>query len=234
MTVSFDQSAFKNQWSIKISKILFLLVLLLFLLHCSVKCIEYFQGTDSLSYKVMKRLFDLDGENTIPAWFSACLLWTSGLCLCLIGYLKRDLFSKYWYVLSISFVYLSIDESLSLHEAASRAMRKVFEANSFTIPHLYNLYWTLPAGFLVFILLLFLLPLLRTLCPTARHIFVFAGFVYISGAIGLELLGGYAANMMPLIFYEIIFPLEEVFELAGIIIFLHGLTSIIISKLRIG
>ena len=234
MAADFDHVELNNPLSIKISKFLFILVSIFLVMHFGFKIIQYSQGVDQIAYRVLRRLFDLDGENTIPAWFSACLLWTSGVCLFAIGYLKPTLLSKYWYVLSFSFIYLSIDESLSLHEKASRGMQQIFEANDFSIPYLYNLYWIIPAGLLVLVLFLFLLPFLRALPPATRYLFVFAGSVYVMGAIGLELVGGFAANMMPYMFYEVIFPFEEFFEMSGVIIFLHGLTAILFSEWREG
>ena len=99
MAADFDHVELNNPLSIKISKFLFILVSIFLVMHFGFKIIQYSQGVDQIAYRVLRRLFDLDGENTIPAWFSACLLWTSGVCLFAIGYLKPTLLSKYWYVL---------------------------------------------------------------------------------------------------------------------------------------
>ncbi|MDA7726819.1 hypothetical protein N8881_08540 [Pseudomonadales bacterium] len=232
MSENHEDVDLNNHLSLRVTRALLLLVVFFLAMHVCFKLAEYLQPADGMTYRVLRRLFDLDGENTITAWFSSFLLSTSALLLYLIGYLKHNSHSKYWYILSIAFFYLSIDESLSFHEKASRAIRRIFEANEFSIPFLYNIYWVLPAGALSLILFLYLLPFLRATHQKIRNVFIAAGVVYVTGAVGLEVAGGFIANNFQYVFYELIFPFEELFEMVGVIIFLHALTSVLVLEVR--
>ncbi|WP_238178428.1 hypothetical protein [Calothrix sp. 336/3] len=59
-----------------------------------------------------------------------------------------------------------------------------------------------------------------------RSNFLVAGLIYLSGAIGCELIGGYILDSrMRGIFYLIIITLEESLEMLGIAVFIYGLLS---------
>src|SRR5689334_13266364 len=63
--------------------------------------------------------FDLDGERNIPSFFSMLLLMTSAVILYMISIIKRKFqfpFRNHWLGLSLIFLFLSMDELISLHE----------------------------------------------------------------------------------------------------------------------
>ncbi|MCF6183902.1 MAG: hypothetical protein L3J56_04600, partial [Bacteroidales bacterium] len=65
----------------------------------------------------LSSLFSFDGEQDFPAWFSTLNLAYSGFLLYLIHtkskIIKPD---RYWLFLSCIFMFLSLDEMISLHE----------------------------------------------------------------------------------------------------------------------
>lgn len=67
-------------------------------------------------------LFNVNYEQNIPTLFSVILLLLSGSLLALIFCLHRKQHSKlriYWAILSLGFIYMSIDEFAELHEKLS-------------------------------------------------------------------------------------------------------------------
>jgi hypothetical protein len=76
----------------------------------------------------IKKLFDLDGEANIPAWFSSIQLFMIGLVL-LIKSLQSNLdhsFSRLFFpIVSIGFIFLSADEMASIHEKINGMLKYV-------------------------------------------------------------------------------------------------------------
>lgn len=73
--------------------------------------------------------FNLDLENNIPSHFSSGLLLLASMLLALIAFFKKkgnDIFARHWAVLSIVFLYLSLDEAASIHELVNRPMRTMY------------------------------------------------------------------------------------------------------------
>lgn len=64
------------------------------------------------------RLLDLDGEGKPPAAFSALLLAAAGVSCFAVRRVDGD--RRRWPVLGSFFVFMAVDESLTLHETASR------------------------------------------------------------------------------------------------------------------
>ena len=82
----------------------------------------------------LRRAFDMDGEGTFFSWYSSGLLLLSALCWFFqLEFLRKPLDRYVAAVAALTFSLLSMDESISLHEAASRVMQKAsgspFEAS---------------------------------------------------------------------------------------------------------
>ena len=66
--------------------------------------------------------FSLSYEQNLPTWFSTCMLFACAVLLALIATGARrgeDPFARHWTVLAITFLFLSVDEFVSLHENLS-------------------------------------------------------------------------------------------------------------------
>lgn len=84
--------------------------------------IIYTTGNNNEDGLLMK--FNMDLEQTLPTYISTInLLIASGL-LALVAKFKRsigDTFWVHWCVLSLGFLFLSVDESISIHEVIVRS-----------------------------------------------------------------------------------------------------------------
>ncbi|MEG4203587.1 hypothetical protein QUA20_06630 [Microcoleus sp. Pol7_A1] len=171
--------------------------------------------------------FNVDYEGNIPTFYSFLALLFSSVLLGVIAYAKNldsCRYKHHWKILSFIFLYLSLDEVSQLHEKLVNPMRSLINATGF-------LYfsWVVPIGFLVAIFLLSYSKFLFHLPVSTRKLFVAASALYIGGAIGVEMLGGYIVYTAGpgTLSYVILTTLEESFEMVGIVVFIHALISYI-------
>jgi len=169
------------------------------------------------------RLTWVDGEGNIPAWYSAVLLLLCTLLLATITLGQRsetDGRFAGWLLLTLIFLFLSMDEIAQLHELAITPLRSRFETSGF----LYYA-WIIPAGIAVVVLTLGYLRFLGRLPTRTRQLFLLAGAVYIGGALGVEAISGKQASLHGEhnLTYHAIITLEELLEMAGIILFIYSL-----------
>ena len=171
------------------------------------------------------RQISLDGEQTVGAWFSSLLLLLNAGLLAVVALFARRASDRdwpRWTLLSLIFVALAIDESVSFHEALIdplRAMLGVGGALHFA--------WVVPAIPLVFGLGLFFLPFLRRLPAPDAGRFALAGLIYVGGALGLEMVGGQIASQSgkASTSFVIAMCVEESMELIGLLIFAGALMN---------
>ena len=170
--------------------------------------------------------FNLDAENNVPTWFSSTCLFLCAVALAAITLLERVRRSKlaaHWFALSVVFALLSLDEEASFHEMLVDPLRALLHTNG---PFFFA--WVIPGGLFVIGFVITFVGFLRGLDPYTRRSFVLAGAVYVSGALGMEMVGSnyYAshglnadATYMSLAF------VEEILEMSGTILFLRALLS---------
>lgn len=175
----------------------------------------------------LAKAFSVDYERNIPTAYSILALLFSSILLGTIAYgknLDSDRYKNHWKVLSFIFFYISFDEAVQIHEKFMEPMRSLLNATGF----LYFT-WVVPIGFLVAIFLLSYAKFLFHLPTSTRNLFVTASLLYIGGALGMEMVGGYQAYTVGMenIPYLIIVTVEEFLEMLGIIVFIHALISYI-------
>ncbi|MEG4350955.1 hypothetical protein QUA70_22025 [Microcoleus sp. LAD1_D5] len=173
------------------------------------------------------RVFNVDAERNLPTFYSFLALLFSSLLLGVIAHAKNldsDRYKNHWKILSFIFLYLSLDEAGQLHEKFINPMRSLLNASGF----LYFT-WIVPFGFLVAIFLLSYSKFVFHLPVATRKLFVAACALYIGGAIGMEIPGGYlfSTTGMESVPYLIVATIEESLEMLGIVVFIHGLISYI-------
>lgn len=136
----------------------------------------------------MLAIFDLDSENTIPAWFSSVLLLTAAALLILIGYLTPpgQPGRMHWIILGGIFALLSLDEGASLHERLNGLFGHLGVGGSGATRYP----WVIAATILVPLVGAAFVPFLWRLPPIDRIRFIVAGLVYVGGALGVEFLEG--------------------------------------------
>ncbi len=181
------------------------------------------------------RLAWVDGEGNIPAWYSAAQLLLCAVLLAIIAFAQKQLGKGYvfhWLILCLIFAFLSLDETVQLHELSIRPLQGMFGGSGF----LYYA-WIIPAGVCVALFVLGYLKFLVQLPARTRRLFLTAGIIFIGGAIGLEAISGNHASLHgeQNLTYHLIVTVEELFEMAGVVIFIYALLDYIARQFtRVG
>lgn len=177
------------------------------------------------------RLIDFDKERNIPSFYSALAIMLAGILLLYISAIEKKYNGKFkhWLGLAFLFIFLSMDEAVSIHELFSGPTRSLLNLDG----ALY-LAWVVPYGVLACGLLVTYLRFLVGLSPAVRMLFMLGGFIFVSGAVGFELLGSnyhYIGNADDP-GYALIYTLEELFEMVGIAVFVYGLLFYVQTELK--
>ena len=112
----------------RVTQILLLVVAVLVTLSVAGQCYRYFIGNDPSILKIVGKV-DLDGEgDCLPTWYQICSLFFCFILLTIITLGKRaaqESWVKHWGFLALTFLYLSLDEAISLHEQLSKLGKQV-------------------------------------------------------------------------------------------------------------
>lgn len=177
-------------------------------------------------------LFNVDGECNIPTYFSSILLLISALLLFIITSIEIKLKTShalYWGILSCGFLLMAIDEALFLHERLINPMRHILGYGNYgegaSNLGVFNFAWVIPAIVLILILAFYFRRFFLRLPKKSRLTFLIAALLYIGGAIGFELIGGYYCELHgeTNLTYSMITTVEESLEMTGSIVFIYGL-----------
>ena len=215
-----------------VTQFLLRVVVCLLVLSCLSMIVVYF-FPDSQSAYYFAQIFNVDKERNIPTLYSFLALLFSALLLGVIADAKKldsDPYKHHWKILSFIFLWLSLDEIGQLHEKLKNPMRSLLNATGF----LYFT-WVVPIGFLVVIFLFCYRKFLLHLPVATKKMFVAAAALYIGGALGMEMVGGYIASTTGKnLSYVIGLTIEESLEMLGIVVFIHALMSYIKTYLNGG
>lgn len=174
-------------------------------------------------------LFDFDREDNIPTLFSSLLLLASAVLLMSISFIHNRLRNPWlpWFGLACIFLFLSFDEIASFHERLTMPVRSVMDVSG-----IFYFAWVIPYMFILLFLLAVYSRFLISLPKRFMSLFILSGGVYISGAIGLELLGGLHASSFGVagLQYSVIYTFEELLEMLGVMLFIYSLLSYIKSE----
>lgn len=166
--------------------------------------------------------FDLDAEANLPTWYSSLALFACAAVLAVIGWRTKQRGGRYvghWRALSGIFMFLSLDELAQLHEHLGH-LHEIWHTHG-----LFYFAWVIPGFFFVLLVGLAFLRFLAHLPAATRWRVVVAGLVYVTGALGVEALGGWRAETMGMnnMTHSLIATVEEVMEMAGVACFLVAL-----------
>lgn len=153
---------------------------------------------------LLLQLFDLDEENNLPTWFSSFLLLNNAFILYVFAGSVSGRYRSHWFLLSAGFLILAVDEVAGLHESFNSAI----EMN-----------WAIFGGALVLVVALVFTPFMLSLERRLAALFVASGFIFISGAIIVELLAEDMVNDS--LAYTFSTALEEGLEMMGALLFLY-------------
>lgn len=206
--------------------------------NLAVQVAKFFFGRDTLWG--FSRLLDVNNENSLPAWYSSATLLLCATLLWLISSVKRqqsDKYAKHWQGLSVIFLLLALDEAASLHEILI-PFGWAWNTRGF-----FKFIWVVPGMIFVLSVVLVYWKFLIALPAKTRYLFVIAGAIYVSGAIGWEMIGGqyfqYAIdNPIDLtsgwggMTLALMLAMEEFLEMLGILVFIYALLSYIDANFR--
>jgi hypothetical protein len=166
----------------------------------------------------------------VPGFSSLLLLLCSGLLGIIMHAKKRqgEKDSLYWLGLAASFLFLSFDELFMMHERLVIPVRAAVHATG-----LLYFAWVIPYGIGVSVLALVYLHFLLRLPASVRHLTVGAGVIYVTGALGFELLAGayFEEHRTKDLVFAMLATCEETLEMGGALLFLYALMTYIDAEL---
>lgn len=167
-------------------------------------------------------LFDLNGERNIPTWYASSTLLVCSALLALIASSEAKKGARYvlhWRALSAIFLAMSVDEVVQIHEQTIGPLRSVFATAG-----LFHYAWSILGIVFVLAFALAYLPFVASLDTRTKHLFVTSGVLYVGGALGMELIQGWHDSLYGVDgVTALITTVEEVLEMAGVVIFIYAL-----------
>ena len=203
----------------------------LLLAHIAGFILDYVLHSHSRFTEKMLQYFDLNLENNFPSFFSALILAFSALLLLIIYFYEKInniKSARYWLVLGLIFIFLSFDESIQIHEDLAKFIRPKLATD---LSGFLYWAWVVPYAFFVLAVVIYFMRFVLNLPTFTRNLFFLSGFIYISGALGLELLEGYFFKLYGLnhIYNRILYFTEELMEMMGVTIFIYALLKYMAS-----
>lgn len=168
-------------------------------------------------------VFDADSEEGVLTWISIVLLFSVAGLLFANGQAAmqngRDVVLP-WFGLSVLFGIVSFDEFYGLHERLSDVLFRNVGGSG-----LFHFAWVVPLGLLAVAGLWLLMPFLTSLGPRTRRLAVLSAMVYLTGAVGMEMLAGLVIEELGrnTFQYRLLTNAEEGLEVSGILLFIYTL-----------
>ncbi len=236
-----------------IVRALIIAVLFITLVSVAARFALYMWGEEGLLQPL--RIFDVGEERSIPAWFESLQFLLCSLLLAVVAVAKKqrgDRYSVHWSVLSIILLLLSLDEVASIHEAIGQQSERVLHNTmGFTPSGAITFYWVVPGAAFTLVVVLAYLRFLTQLPQTTRRLFLFAGALFVLGALGIEMLSAQvlsssegivnwvvssgimvdrgSASAIPRLIVGLQTSIEEMFEMLGLTAFVYALLAYIRS-----
>ena len=170
------------------------------------------------------QLFTLNAEANIPSIYSSYALIFCCFLLAIIAKSKHQTKNRYrthWKFLALLFLYLALDEGASIHEVSIGKTRTILNTDGF-----FYYAWVIPAIILFSLFALVYLKFVLSLPKKTRSLFVLSAVMFISGAIGVEMICGQIVTLQGSddnLTYALMATAEETLEMFAIAIFAYAL-----------
>jgi len=200
---------------------LFIIVAVLISIHIVLKILEFGFGHDIILGLIP--FLRVTSEGIIPTMYSTVALLAASSLFGLISIActqAKRIFALSWASLSAIFLFLAMDEALMIHE-----MLNIKLTGSFDTSGINDQAWIIPYGIGVIILGVIYIKFLRSLPRRTCRLMVSAACIFLTGAIGMEILGEIIGDNA--IIGNIISTVEETFEMSGIVILIYALLEYI-------
>lgn len=213
----------------KVTRFLLAAIALLIFLNFSERAVVYWLNAHNDS-QLISIYFNFDEEYNLPSLYSALALGFCSYLLTIIATFEKATkakFSKHWKALSFIFIFLAVDEACSIHEIFIPVLREAIGAEG-----ILYFTWVIPGFLFVIAFAVAFRKFVFSLPTKIKTLFILAGMLYITGALGMELVGGYIAdNFGYSTIYGISSTIEELLEMLGVVVFINGLLSYLQSQL---
>jgi hypothetical protein len=169
---------------------------------------------------------NLDSEISVPTWFQSTLLLLSGALTAGIALHSSRAsrgYVRHWMVAAVALILMSGDEMLALHEMLIDPVSALLDVGG----GLVYFAWIVPGAVVALAFAATYLRFLAHLPQRTRKLFVTAGVLYLMGVLGMEALdGAYASSQgSDTLGYMLLTDLEELFEMAGLLVLVYALLS---------
>ncbi len=170
---------------------------------------------------------DFNAEQNLPTLFSTFLLIFSSISFLLLWHVQRgeERKSWIWLMFTIIFLFLACDEFCEIHENLSEPFHLLFNTSG-----LLYYAWVIPYGLAAIIILLFAFPLWLKMPDKIKIYTALAAFLFLMGAVGMEMLGGRRYEMLDDqldLGCGILATIEESLEMFGLVLLIYALFSLI-------
>ncbi|MBL3556736.1 MULTISPECIES: hypothetical protein [Marinobacter] len=213
---------------IRVTAMLCGIFLALFVAHSIGLFMTYGLGHDYV--KGLVPLFNIGLEGNVPTFFASLLLFFNGLLFLFLWQVSGtgETGRKTWLLLSVVFVFLSLDEFASIHELLIRPVREVAGTGG-----LLYFAWVIPYALLVVVLGIIVAPTLWRLGSRYRILFGTSAAIFLGGAIGVEMLGGNyfeSQDGEADLNYRLFQTAEESLEFFGLIFLVYTLLDLVRAR----
>ncbi|WP_405198158.1 hypothetical protein [Christiangramia sp. LLG6405-1] len=171
-------------------------------------------------------------EKNIPSIFSGSLHFIAAIILAAIGLSKLRIENKkvFWFCLSFLFLFVGLDEILRIHEKLNRYL-----SNSWETSGIFYYTWVIPYGVALILIALVCFKSIFALPKQTIRDFILSAFIFLSGALGMEMFTGWYISFQNLegLYIEkmnsifVLYTVEELLEMLGISYFIYSLLRFI-------
>ncbi len=178
------------------------------------------------------QLFNLDSEANIPSTYSSFALLLCSFLLAIIAKRKhqgKNHYRLHWKFLALIFLCLAINEGAGIHEISVGKTRSLLHTDGF-----FYYAWVIPAMILFSLFALAYLKFVLSLPKKTRSLFVLCAAIFITGAIGVEMICGQIVTLQgnDNLTYALVAMAEETLEMVAIAIFVYALSDYIKKNIK--
>jgi hypothetical protein len=183
-------------------------------------------NADYAVHRFVLALFDFDTERNLPTFFSGCLLLINSLLLLAVWRTHIQLPDRRaWFLLASLFTFLAFDEFFGVHEHLTEPVRETLSLSG-----VFFFSWIVAYGAAALALSLAFAPVWWRLESHAKRALALAAALYLSGAIGMEMIGGWYFETVRGArdaAFALLCTIEESLEITGSIVLLRALLGMV-------
>lgn len=198
----------------------------------------YLKLNFGFSYNSFIGVFYFNKEANIPTLYSFLSILLAAFFLWQISNLRSERRQNqhlFWKTLTCIFVFLGIDEFISIHETLTDNTQGVL--GDFNADGYLHFAWVVPYT-IIFLAAFFLMGRSFLRLPSnTQMMFLLAGSIFVSGAVGMELVGGryifiHGEVEREGLTYAMMVTCEELLEMVGVLLFIYTLAKYYLARVE--